>query len=1031
MTVSLITASAGTGKTTRLTACYADAVAGGVTPAAVLATTFTRKAAGELIERVRARLIREDPAAAHGVLASYIGTIDSVCGRLVAENALRLGLSPELKVIDETEQSAFFKGAVAAVMRQHAPLLGPCARRLCIEDWGEQVRKIIEAARPNGIDAAGLRTCGERSWQGLAHLIDEPCTGRDLDAELAAALAGALGVLERAGTLTKQSTGVLAEIREMHAILAAGQDLTWQQWAKLSKLKPANDGKAAVLPVQAVAARHPSHPRLHADLEAFVRGAFDCAAEALELYTSAKAHEGTVDFTDQELMALALLDDPEVRCELSQRLRLALVDEFQDTNPLQLALFTALAEVVSDSVWVGDQKQAIYGFRGTDPELVQEVAEMIQTSGGGRRESLETCYRSRPEIVGFVNDLFTAAFPFAGIPAADVPVTAHRPAGEAGLGPALRLWRLAASNKGHAAAALAEGVRCIVADGWAVAVKGGGQRPARGGDVAILCNSNDRCKEIAQALASAGLKVAIPRKGLMTTPEAKVAVAALRYLVDPRDTLALAELVHLHPDGIAEGGWLEPWLRDGAAAVAATVGPALALEAARANLLHLTPAQVLDVAISAAGIAEAAVRWGDPRQRLANLDALRGLALRYQEHALVHRGAATAAGFVTWLAAESDAEQPASPDPDAVVVLTYHRAKGLEWPITILYDLDAETKDSPFGLHVEAPDGIDPRRPLAGRWLRYWPWPYGKQQKDVGIDARAAATPEAAAAQRREQGERTRVLYVGATRARDTLILTVHKKTDWLDRLGEPAQRPLLVLPDVDGAQQASVARRQHELFAETLSPPADDVQPPASAAVPIYLPPAVPAVSHPPLRIAPSAAGVGEAGRLVEIIRINGRLPFSGDADMATVGEAVHRFFAADRPHFPRERRIALAESILARWRVTALAPTDLVSSADAFAAFVAARWPDAKWRREVPVQGRRGNQRLVGRIDLLLETDSGVVLVDHKSFPGRPDQWEEKVESHRPQLDLYEEMVSANGISVITRIIHMSVAGIISELG
>ena len=140
------------------------------------------------------------------------------------------------------------------------------------------------------------------------------------------------------------------------------------------------------------------------------------------------------------------------------------------------------------------------------------------------------------------------------------------------------------------------------------------------------------------------------------------------------------------------------------------------------------------------------------------------------------RSAATAAGLVVWLAslAGSNDELPASTDPDAVNVLTYHRSKGLEWPMVILLDLENARDGSAFGFTVEADEEFDVWRPLDGRWVRFWPWPYGAQRKDVHIDATVFGTEEHLSATQREHAEAVRLLYVGATRARDYLARRIH-----------------------------------------------------------------------------------------------------------------------------------------------------------------------------------------------------------------------------------------------------------------
>ena len=105
---------------------------------------------------------------------------------------------------------------------------------------------------------------------------------------------------------------------------------------------------------------------------------------------------GLVDFVDQDRLALALLGKEDVRVQLSERVQSVFVDEFQDTSPLQLAVFIELSQIAESSVWVGDPKQSIYGFRGTDPELIARVAQDVRTATGGEDATLRKNYRSRP-----------------------------------------------------------------------------------------------------------------------------------------------------------------------------------------------------------------------------------------------------------------------------------------------------------------------------------------------------------------------------------------------------------------------------------------------------------------------------------------------------------------------------------------------------------------------------------------------------------------------------------------------------------
>ena len=133
---------------------------------------------------------------------------------------------------------------------------------------------------------------------------------------------------------------------------------------------------------------------------------------------------GVMDFTDQETLALQLLETSTVKKDLAGRIDFVLVDEFQDTSPLQLAIFMALADIAKCSVWVGDQKQSIYGFRGSDPSLMDAVIERIL--GSTEPKTLNVSYRSREPLVDLVSGVFVPPFGERGIPKSRVAVTANR-----------------------------------------------------------------------------------------------------------------------------------------------------------------------------------------------------------------------------------------------------------------------------------------------------------------------------------------------------------------------------------------------------------------------------------------------------------------------------------------------------------------------------------------------------------------------------------------------------------------------------
>lgn len=1038
----IVTASAGTGKTHRLGTAMLDAVRNGTAPDRILATTFTNRAATELLARGRARLIAEGlPEAALGLMLARIGTVNGVFGRILGALALDQGRSPVVAVIPDEAQARLFRIAADPVIAKHAPVLSELAERFGFTerhaseqlDWRRMLTDLVAVARLNGLGPDGLAASAERSWQGLRALLPAPQEpGQALDHALVAAVAQArnkLGTDDETETTRK----AVEKLDEARRLLARPTPLPWPLWARLSKLNAAKASDSLLDPVRRAASRHPEHPRLHADLERFIRTIFTAAADALEEVRRFKRRHGLVDFVDQEAEALALLADSAIAARVASELDLLLVDEFQDTSPIQLALFMRLARLVPSTLFVGDPKQSIYGFRGTDPELVAAVTDWITRQSGQQPETLATNRRSRPGLVALTNAVFSHVFPKYGIPDNQFQVTAAR-TDAPGQAPPLHVWRLDGRNADTAARTLAARVAKLLSDParWRIVPRSGPDDacPLAGGDIAILTLTNSNAERLAAALSAAGLKVALERPGLLDRAECAVALAGLRVLADPTDTLAIAEILHILAGDDERPAWLEdalnaPRPRD----ALSHTNPIPILLAAREGLTGLTPAEALDRAIDVLDLTAWLPRWGDAAARHANLQALRTLACDYEEECRRERLPASAAGLAAWLMSRKTVSQPASPDPDAVHVMTVHRAKGLEWPVVILADLDTKAQPRLFNAPVAmaSQPEFDPEAPLAGRWVRLWPWPYGAQKQAVHLDATAAESSIGKAACQAEEREKARLLYVALTRARDYLVFAPGMKvakngqrtlsTGWLDLFDDALRLPLADGPILTGNQAFPAISEDLE--------PVDLASCPKEETTSVV--PEGPAPCFAPRRHRPSAA-INGTTRSFAVHHIGDRLPLTGHLGMQRLGEAVHGFMAADRRAASLEWRKALARRLLDTWQVAAISPEALVEAADRFWKHLASDFPQAKLRREWPMLQIEDGTIVSGRADLVVDFEGGLAIYDHKAFPGGEAQWADEIAAHAPQLDSYAAILTkATGKPVLRRAVHLPISGTI----
>ena len=344
--VEIISASAGTGKTTKLATLIHEAVeAKTARPEAVLATTFTNRAAAE---RARETLLQVGEAdAAHRLHAARVGTVNGVCGGIVHDFAFLHGLSPRVSVLDERKaQDEPFRAGAEALPREllneledlHARM-GPVGAHpggIMAPgewDWQQDVVRIVDLARSNAIGADRFPEFAERSTDALLGFLQSPAADADaLDRALEPALEGFLANVDLDADTTKK-TGAACQ-RARSALARGARDLPWSEWANLAQLNPGKKSQPHADAVREAAGAHDRHPRLHDDLRRAVRAVFEAAAYVLEAYQAHKRSLGVIDFVDQETEALKLLQEEAAREQLREEIDLVLVDEFQDTSPI-------------------------------------------------------------------------------------------------------------------------------------------------------------------------------------------------------------------------------------------------------------------------------------------------------------------------------------------------------------------------------------------------------------------------------------------------------------------------------------------------------------------------------------------------------------------------------------------------------------------------------------------------------------------------------------------------------------------------
>ncbi|MCB0644668.1 MAG: UvrD-helicase domain-containing protein, partial [Phaeodactylibacter sp.] len=505
--------------------------------------------------RVRVRLLEHGLREAADQLSSaLIGTVHGLGVKLLRRFAFEAGVSPEVSIMADEDQQLLFNQSLATVLTvERVQQMEALSDRLGLNkrdryDWRRDVKDISDVARANNFGRSVLETSKIRSFETFQEFLGAP-EDRPLAAwneQLERLLEATLQELDLDEDTTKKTLTVRTTIKQaLHELRLRGS-LFWHQWVKLVKLDPGAKSKDVVAVLQEFAAQHDRNPAFQQDIQAYIYGLFDIAIAALEEYAQYKKKRGWIDYTDMEVLINELLDHDRVRAVLAEELDLLMVDEFQDTSPIQLEIFLKLSHENRRLYLVGDPKQSIYGFRGADPELMQAI---IEHTGGIRPEDIQgDSWRSREDIVHATNAIFCKAFD--QMPREQValhpkrqkkagPTATNKADEPAEMDLALLHWHFEFDGPGKRLPGkpwfencIATALQQLLSKGKQILPKGEkSYRNLRPGDIAILCRSNRACQEMAESLHQAGLKASIARAGLLDTAEARLVTACLKYLL--------------------------------------------------------------------------------------------------------------------------------------------------------------------------------------------------------------------------------------------------------------------------------------------------------------------------------------------------------------------------------------------------------------------------------------------------------------------------------------------------------------------
>lgn len=754
----LIRASAGTGKTFRLSSRYLELMRDDVASDHILATTFTRKAAGEILDRVVGRLaettqsdekrkelerhcggeplsrdecLRLLQTAMHNLHRLRVSTLDSFFAQVARSFGLELGLPPGWQIVNELDDERLRSEAIDAVLGQGE--VSELRTLISLLTMGEATRGVSQLVRDTvkGLYDVFLET-EEDAWQKVPRF--KPLDEVDLAV-------------------------VLDDLREVDMgddSLSKGRDADydraiqgdWKAFLGTGLAKKISSGdtvyKRKTIPPEAIAI----YQRLidHVKAETVGRVALQTEATYKLLqkfhaeYERMKRSYRAMRFADVTRRVSDirhLVDGQQLAFRLDSRIDHLLLDEFQDTSPAQWRVIRPLAERVSAGVagtsffCVGDVKQAIYGWRGGVAEIFDAIDQQL---AGLVPEQLNTSYRSSQPIVDVVNRIFTG-------------ITKHPNLGRTES--AVRRWCDGFEEHETALGKLAGYAELLTAP-----LAGEGQKQsdvtiefaadrvsqiveqASGYSVGVLVRKNETVGRLIYELRARSVPASEEGGNPLTDSAAVTIVLSLLRLADhPGDTVARFHLAH-SPLGPVVG------LTDDA-------DDATARQVARRVRERL----VLE------GYGQAICGWAETlaascsRRELSRLEQLIEMAYAYQASATLRPG-----DFVAYV----EETKVSDPVPVDVRVMTIHQAKGLEFDIVVLPELDARLIGQPDPFVIDRPDLVGPIE----RVCRY---ASADVQQLMPADIRRMFT----AATDREATEALCVLYVAITRAVHALHMII------------------------------------------------------------------------------------------------------------------------------------------------------------------------------------------------------------------------------------------------------------------
>ena len=1057
MTKTFITAGAGSGKTYRITTDVAKMVNDkniGVKPDQVIMTTFTKAAAQELREKAKKELVNlglHDEA--QQMEHALIGTVHSVANSFLTKYWYLLGITPDAAAMDEDEVSVYrdhsLKGLISkderAFLFKYAETYdvtySDSKPGINYEFWKKDLCQVLDYIKWYDISDDQLTKSIDTTQSIIDCLQPRPTESLQdvLTDSFYQEVEGFFGLkngnLNDKQKATRDFYYSLKECKNVTPNLVEAFKEKKKLEISFQKVKYKLEGPATqkvtnyLVGTTLYTTENSENHRKYAEI------IFSLAKRWQKEYRQYKDEHHLIDFNDMEELFLKLLGMDEVKQDIQSRFKWLFVDEFQDSNPMQVLIFEALSKLLN-TVYVGDKKQAIYGFRGSDTELTTAVADSISD-----KDPLKHSYRSVEPLVNFTNKLFSKIF--CNMPKEEVELTMPEEHGNPDIvEKPLRIWPYAKDKE------LAQQIQQLIL-----------REGIKSSDIAVLATTNAKLDKLADELRKLKVPVCREATDIKDSRTGRLMKALLTLVNSQSNQLARAEVAYLVSPGYHITKIIEHRLdhladKESSATSYLNEIPVLKRlsqllkfrsdeqEEFTMNLLgYQSISALVESLVIELDLYALVQSWENAQTEEANLQAFIELARKYEDVSTKLAKPATVTGFIDFF---TNQKQKGALNEDGVRLFTYHKSKGLEWKVVILMSLNDDAAketdiamQSMLGCHwhrEEKPTRENTNPPMTISLVRNI---YGTtNEAKSAITARLQKHDLWDTVRNHEIAEAARLLYVGVTRARNILILAPIKKDgvlnlNWFRSVG------------INNMNLQHDSQTEMDPLNIGITFDVETVDPNKLRTWPEQKLNNVHQLAHDPapldnvLFIAPSKAGKTPH----DIVIINDKesrmeVRYKDDDD-ALMGDFIHQVFCCCDDDISVKQIEELRDSY-GFTEKNIPEPKLLLDAWNYLVDTLEKKYGKAiKRHHEKPFRHLDENGHIVsGYIDLIWETEDGYVVVDYKTCPGgyelvfKPGS-EHYVGSHGDQLDCYQRALEAEGRKpVIARIIYYPVTRYVVEV-